>query len=168
MIESGGSNQAKRSKPSLQVVAIIGLLVFMVVIIAPAIGKAKARSERERCAENLKQLVAAWSMYLNEYSRVVPANILSISNAVGTPKLFVCPSDKSRGSVKNFADLLVKGSSYQASMPSPGEKMPVTEAQNYILMRCSIHDNAALTDGSVHMVTPCGMSNLFRLTANGK
>lgn len=168
MAETSDPAQAKKSRPLFRAAVILGLLTLAAAIVIPAITRAKAGDERKRCVENLKQLSFAWMMYLNEYSSVVPANILGIANSVSNLSLFVCPSDESRKTVNSLAELAAKGSSYQANLPSPNERMPLAEAQNHILLRCPIHYNAALADGSVHMATPKGMSNLFRLTANGK
>jgi hypothetical protein len=143
---------------------VLGVVVLVVALTGSAISRVKAGDERVRCGQNLKLLVIAVNS--DERWAMGATNMLNVYNAVANPRLFVCPSDKSRRAITNFADLQMKGSSYHLNMPALGDKVPrpFSEAQNHILLRCSIHLNVALADGSVHMVTPRGLTNLSRLS----
>ncbi|HAV61528.1 MAG TPA: hypothetical protein DCY13_04085 [Verrucomicrobiales bacterium] len=55
----------------LVVIAIIGLLASLLL---PALAKAKARSQRIGCVNNLRQLGLAWTMYAGDHQGVYPFN----------------------------------------------------------------------------------------------
>jgi len=124
-------------------------LVFAAAVLVPALGRAKAAGERRRCVDNLKQLALACS--ISENAGSTPMTILQLSNSVRDPKLFICPSDKSRQNVNTWDALLAKGGSYSYD---PG--MLADKTVSHILLRCTIHGNVALADGSVHMLPSFG------------
>jgi hypothetical protein len=86
------------------------MFILAMALFVPAVGKAKAKSERSKCVENLKQLNLAWSVSVNADSP--PMTILNLSNWVRDPKLFICPSDKARLNVNTWDSLRDKRSSY--------------------------------------------------------
>ena len=55
----------------LVVIAIIAILAGMLL---PALGKAKVKGQGIVCVNNLKQLLLAWQMYLDDRENVMPPN----------------------------------------------------------------------------------------------
>jgi len=53
----------------LVVVAIIAILAAMLL---PALSKARERARTALCANNMKQLMLAWHMYINDYDEILP------------------------------------------------------------------------------------------------
>jgi hypothetical protein len=144
------------------------VLVIVVAVVTWGITRAKAYDERARCAQNLKRLVAALntSIHSGEQSPMGFTSVLSAYNAIGNPFPFICPSDESRRGVTNFAALQAKGSSYEPGMHLVGGNSThsLEHSANHIVLRCTIHLNVAMADGSVHMVTPRGLTNLLHLS----
>ena len=140
--------------------ALVVLITFV-----PAIRRAKAYEERRHCVENLKQLALALTLSANADSP--PMTILQLTNSVHDPKVFVCPSDKSRQTVSIWEGLTAKSSSYscEACMLSPVKPMPIDDAQNHVMFRCPIHNNVAMMDGSVHMLSRESMTNFVQRSA---
>ncbi|MEO7678998.1 MAG: hypothetical protein ABIV39_19770, partial [Verrucomicrobiota bacterium] len=65
--------------------------------------EAKARAERIKCVNNLKQIGLSGRVWANDHNGVYPTDFISIENELGTPKILRCPSDESRREL-NWAD----------------------------------------------------------------
>ena len=83
----------------LIVIAIIGILAAMLL---PALVGARERARRTTCINNLKQIMAAFEMYAEDFFERYPVAGYSIYNGIypnfiKTPKTFWCPSTESRG-----------------------------------------------------------------------
>ncbi|MGB9641919.1 MAG: prepilin-type N-terminal cleavage/methylation domain-containing protein [Candidatus Ratteibacteria bacterium] len=83
----------------LIVIAIIGILA---AILLPALAGARERARRTTCLNNLKQIMAAYEMYADDYFENYPVDDSSIysgiyPNFVKTPQTFWCPATISRG-----------------------------------------------------------------------
>ncbi|HOL50391.1 MAG TPA: prepilin-type N-terminal cleavage/methylation domain-containing protein, partial [bacterium] len=83
----------------LVVIAIIGILA---AILLPALAGARERARRTTCLNNLKQIMAAFEMYADDYFENYPVADYSIysgiyPNFIKTPQTFWCPSTISRG-----------------------------------------------------------------------
>ena len=150
----------------------IGIVICVVAVTGAAvifgIAKVKSLDERARCAQKLKLLRIAFSPSINsdEPWGAGTTNILEAYSRMGVASGFICPSDTSRRGVSSFSDLQIKGSSYEARFPAGDGKTArsLEESANHIVLRCRIHLNVAMADGSVHTVTPQGLTNLMRLS----
>ncbi|MFA6101687.1 MAG: prepilin-type N-terminal cleavage/methylation domain-containing protein [Victivallaceae bacterium] len=71
----------------LVVIAIIAILASMLL---PALSKARETARKSKCANQLKQIGTATSMYLNEFSDYLPANA---SNNDGWARLIVASAN---------------------------------------------------------------------------
>ncbi|MBU0637709.1 MAG: type II secretion system GspH family protein [Planctomycetes bacterium] len=50
----------------IELLVVIAIIALLVAILLPALGEARQRSHRARCASNLRQIAVAWNMYLEE------------------------------------------------------------------------------------------------------
>ncbi len=102
-------------------------------------------SERIECANNLKQIALAARIFATDYQGAFPSNIEAMSNEIPMPKILVCPSDNSRQPAASWRDFdPAIHMTYQYLGASARDSEPGRE-----LLRCPIHGNVALADGSV-------------------
>ena len=90
--------------------------------------------------------VRCWALDNNDFS---PPDMLSMSNELSTPKILVCPADKTREAANGWASYSSSHCSYEYLAPSaPAVYGSVTELAR-VIFRCPIHGNVCLSDGSV-------------------
>ena len=112
------------------------------------VAKAKDRADSIRCVNNLKQLGLAARIYANDHDDEYPADYPAMANALGSPKVLVCPGDTSRTPPETWQGFTAAQSSYEFLSPGPG-KHEIEPTR--ILFRCPVHGNVGLCDGSVQM-----------------
>lgn len=145
--------------------AIVGAIAL------PAVARAKAKAQSIRCVNNLKQVglaVRLWAMdHGDEFPFNVPAekggtfeycqraadgfdanafrHFRAPSNELHTPKVLVCPADKSKKPAPDWESLNASNVTYllrsgtQVGEMNPGE----------VLARCPIHGHTLYCDGHV-------------------
>ncbi len=114
-----------------------------------ALTEAKTRAQAIACVNNLKQIGLAVRIYANDNKDVNPPNFLSMSNELNTPKILFCPGNTNHPPVQTWADFATTDSPYEYL--TAGVTNADIEPQR-ISVRCLIHNNFGLCDGSVQRV----------------
>jgi hypothetical protein len=142
---------------------VLPLVVAPVAILAgvtlPALAQAKSKAQTIACVSNLKQMGLAARIYANDHDGVFPPDFLAMTNELVTPRILICPADPARSgnTVQTWADFNPAQSSYEYLGADLKESTPGFEAK--VLVRCRIHGNECLGDGSAHMKDSSGRSN---------
>ena len=110
----------------------------------PALARAKERAQTIACVNNLKQIGLAARMYANDHGEVLPKDFVTMKNELASPKILVCPGDKSKTPAPDWSSLTPAHVSYEIVSPVPR----ANEAQE-VYARCPIHGSACFVDGSV-------------------
>ncbi|MGO8927396.1 MAG: hypothetical protein ACLQU3_10970 [Limisphaerales bacterium] len=123
-----------------------------------ALAKAKERAESIQCINNLKQMGLAFRVWALDNNNMSPPDMLSMSNELSTPKILVCPTDKTHEAANGWASYSSSHCSYEYLAPSvpveylapsaPALNRSVTELRR-VIFRCPIHGHVCLSDGSV-------------------
>jgi hypothetical protein len=112
--------------------------------LAKALAEAKEKAEAIACINNLKQLGLSARIWAADNGPLGPPDILSMTNEMNTPKILVCPGDKTRAAAKNWSSYTSANCSYEYLAPSSPDTEP-----SRVLFRCPIHGHVGLCDGSV-------------------
>lgn len=124
----------------------IPMLLLVAALLLPALAKAKERAQTISCVGNLKQVGLAAQVWASEHAGTFPPSFLSMSNELATPKVLVCAGDSQHTKAADWsqfnADLNV---SYEFLAPNG----KTAEMAQQIILRCPIHENIGLGDGSV-------------------
>ena|SRR5437867_403969 len=123
---------------------MITVTVTVLVVLALAARAAKRRAESMQCGNYIVSICFAARLWANDGDGHLPADLLSMSNAVGTPKIFICPGDHSRQRAADWASFTPAQSSYEIVTPSlrDGDK-------NGVFLRCKIHGHLGYADATV-------------------
>ena len=70
-----------------------------------------------------------------------------MSNELNTPKILTCSADKARTRAASWQEFDGSSVSYELLSPGADERDPAI-----VYVRCPIHNNAGLVDGSVQML----------------
>ena len=140
-------------------------------MVLPALAKAKAKAQSITCVNNMKQIGLAARIWAGDHNDKFPFNVSTnnggtlelcerdadgydrnaarhfqvMSNELNTPKILVCPDDKSKQVADSFKNLDSWNVSYQLRT---GDKVNDTNPEE-VLIYCPIHHHTLQTDGSV-------------------
>jgi hypothetical protein len=107
--------------------------------------RSQTRAESIQCANNLCRLGFAAKNYALDYGETYAPDISSMSNEISTPKILVCPSDKSKRPALSFSERLSPTNvTYEYLMSGLKGGFP-----QQAVFRCPIHRYVVLEDCSV-------------------
>jgi hypothetical protein len=133
--------------------AIAGLtissLMLPVAIISFIIYFSPSESvERTTCVYNMTQIGLGIRLYANDHNGMYPTNLQNIANEIGMSKILWCPADTKHTPTYDWSTFDPnRNLSYEYLKPGLAE----SNALNQVIIRCPVHDNVLMGDGSVQM-----------------
>ena len=130
---------------------IISTLLVLAGLLLPALAKAKSRAQSINCMSNMKMVGLAAPLWSGDHNDKFPPDFLTLSNELTTPKYLVCPGDSTKTAVTNWAQFrAAQNVSYEFLRPNRKEPLDLAAAGQTVVLRCPIHGNEGMADGSVH------------------
>jgi prepilin-type processing-associated H-X9-DG protein len=118
--------KAKAALTAVEIIVVIAVIALLALVFLPGLAKAKGRSSRIGCPNNLKQIALSFKTWALDNNDHYPAQVSMtnggamelmakpsvfplfqvMSNELSTPKVLLCPLDKERSATANFANVL--------------------------------------------------------------
>jgi hypothetical protein len=133
---------------------VVTVLILLVAVLVPALGRAKQKAARISCVCHLKQVGLAFRIYANDNADLYPMSLDSkdpgvredalagrvfrifqvMSNELSVPKTLICPAD-SRRAASNWAGLPNTNISYFVGLDATDTKpnMVLTGDRNLVI-----------------------------------
>jgi hypothetical protein len=121
----------------------MGVIFLLVAIFLDA----KLRAQSTACVGNIKQINLSALLWAQDHGELFPPDYLSMSNEMVTPKILICPADRSKTSARDWAQFnAAQNLSYEFVLPGARQ----SNGLDQVVFRCPIHKHVGLVDGSVH------------------
>ena len=142
----GGSGQALTGLILGYAGSAVVVIAILATLVLPALAKARDKAQSINCVNNLKQIGLGARLYANDHNGQFPADFLSMSNELVTPKILVCNRDTTNTKATDWAQFNVDANvTYEFLLPGAKEGDIATKT----VFRCPIHGHIGLGDGSV-------------------
>jgi prepilin-type processing-associated H-X9-DG protein len=110
----------------IDLLAVLGALCFAALVAVPSFGASRGESKRVACQNNLRQVVAAFHMWMDAHSETVPwiipvrdggtrpdagislrvgavwLEMSTLSNYAASPRILACPADQAANPAENW------------------------------------------------------------------
>jgi hypothetical protein len=117
--------------------AMAAVIIVLVVASAPY---ARQYVETRRCEKHLAAITQAARAWADAHNGRLPSSFILMSNELVSPRLLLCPGDKSRDPADNWQALTSANSSYQIDRGALRAKgLPPEILQNICYLRCKVH-----------------------------
>ena len=115
---------------------VIFVALGILLLLVAALPKLKRHAEAVACGNYMSSICFAATMWADDNGNRMPADFLSMSNELATPRVLICPGDHSRQAATNWASFAVEKTSYNIIAPALSG-----DDTNTAYLRCVIHTN---------------------------
>jgi len=132
---------------------MFALALLLVIASAPY---AKHYVETRRCGKQLAVINQAAHVWADAHNDRLPSSFIIMSNELLTPRLLLCPGDRSHYPADNWQAFTSANSSYQIwEVASDAKDLPLEILQNIGYLQCKVHaGNYANALGKVSVYSP--------------
>jgi hypothetical protein len=126
------------------IIVFCGAVIILIVLVALARPRAKRWADSVACGNYMSSIGCGVLIWAGDNSNHLADNFLCMSNELCTPKILICPGDKTRTEAANWATFSTNNCSYEILRPGMSDD-DVTNAY----FRCTIHGHLGFADGTV-------------------
>lgn len=123
---------------------LVGLCLVLIGALVISKMSANRKTESVACGNQMTSIGFAARLWAGDHDGIVPADLGSLSNELGTPKALVCPGEHSRRLAAGWNAFTPENSSYE--IVTAGLKEADT---NRVFLRCNFHGHLGYADGTV-------------------
>ena len=127
-----------------RVAVVLLVLVVLVPLLVWQRTVARRQGRSAQCGNNMVAIVSAARLWSNDNGDHFPRDFLVMSNELISPRILVCPADKSRHRMTQWDGFTASQSSYEILAPGVAESDTQT-----VYLRCQIHGHLGYVDGTV-------------------
>jgi hypothetical protein len=110
--------------------------------------RGRAKADSVVCINNLKQIALAALLWADDHGKILPPDFFTMRVRLKSPEVLVCPADTTRlPAPSKWEQFDPSRVSYEYLTPGVNWR----EDPNTVIVRCSIHGNLGLMEGSAHM-----------------
>lgn len=120
------------------------LASFLTAALVLGLPRWKKHAESVNCRSQISAICFATRLWADDNGGRLPPDFLSMSNDLVSPKILVCPSDRSHLKATTWASFTSSNSSYVIVSPGSVESNGST-----VIIRCLHHGHLACADGRV-------------------
>ncbi len=132
---------------------LVTVIAVLAALLLPALARAKGHAQTSSCTSHMKQIGLAARLWSNDNKDILPMDFISMKNELVTPKILICPADKSKKPAPDWSQFDASANvTYEFLLPGAKE----ADVFNQTVFRCPIHGNIGLGDGSVQQVPKGG------------
>lgn len=139
------SSPLDRAMSKRAIFIFAGALVLVVGALVVAAPWAKRKAESVSCGNYMASIGCAARLWAEDHDGHLPADLLSMSNEVITPKILVCPGDHARQPAASWSVFTPADSSYEIVTPDLKDG-----DTNGVFLRCKIHGHLGYADATVY------------------
>jgi len=130
---------------------MFAIAVFLVIASAPY---AKDYLETRRCGKHLAAISQAALVWADAHNGRLPSGFILMSNELVSPRLLLCPADKSREPASDWHALTAANSSYQMEGALGARDLPPDVRKIVSYLQCKVHGYYANALGKVFIFNP--------------
>lgn len=116
-------NVARHAFTLIELLVVIAIVAILAALLLPTLARAKEKAARIQCVNQLRQIGMAMRAFANEHRDLFPPQVevidggtrtrpdawesfAIVASELVTPRILICPSDKSRKPAADFSDPL--------------------------------------------------------------
>ena len=133
------------SKRHRSVIGLGAAVVAVGALIAFAVLRAcRPYAESAMCGNCMASIGCVALLWAEEHDGHLPPSLRSMSKVIASPRILICPGDRTRKPAKDWSSFTASNSSYELVRPTPR-----AHDTDGVFLRCKVHGHLGYADATV-------------------